>query len=323
MKNLGILHLLEMYKSKPGILILNYHRIGNRSSTRFDRQLFSATIEQFDRQLKYLKQHFEVVSGDDLQYLVSSKTELKRMHVALTFDDGYLDNYTQALPILLANQCKATFFLISQYVGSDFIPWWDEIAYSLRNTKKEKITLHLPVPITLIMGEDREVAIRSALQHYKRPDNIHSAELMEELRQEAACALPQVERRFLDWNEAREMRDSGMTIGSHTQTHPILGQITPARQEWELERSKSVIEENLGSKITLLAYPVGTPGGFDATTEQLALSLGYTMCFSFYGGINTPQNIKATNLLRGNPSAEPELFRAETMMQAKLSQLFH
>ncbi len=323
MKTLGILRLMEMYKSRPGILILNHHRIGDSSSTRFDRKLFSATTDEFDVQLKYLKKHFDVVSGGELQDLVSRKTDLKRMYISITFDDGYLDNYTHALPVLLANQCTATFFLIPQYVGTGLIPWWDEIAYLLRNTRKNKISIQLPVPITIELDSDREVAIQKMLQHYKRPDNVRSDELMEELRRETECVLPVVERRFLDWKEAREMNAAGMSIGSHTQTHPILGQITPERQQWELEYSKQVIEENIGSKIYSLAYPVGTPGGFDITTEHLARSLGYSMCFSFYGGVNTPRNMNPANLLRGNTNSAPDLFRTETMFLTKLGRLPH
>jgi peptidoglycan/xylan/chitin deacetylase (PgdA/CDA1 family) len=323
MKQLGILHLLEMSRSRPGILILNHHRIGDPSLSRFDRRLFSATTDEFDEQLKYLKKHFAIISGDELRDLVWRKNVLKRTYISITFDDGYLDNYTHAFPILLANECQATFFLVPQYVGTGSIPWWDEIAYLLRNTSKTKISLRLPVPITLTIEPDREAAIQRMLLHYKRPDNIYSAELMEELRGEAACVLPQVSRRFLGWREACEMRDAGMSIGSHTQTHPILGQITPERQRWELEHSKQVIEENLGSKINSLAYPVGTPGGFDAATEELARSLGYEMCFSFYGGINTPRNMNPTNLLRGNTNSAPELFRTETMFLTKLGRLPH
>ena len=317
-KHLGILRLLEMYKSRPGILIFNYHRIGDRFSTRFDRHLFSATMDEFDAQLIYLKKHFDIVSADKLQELISGQTKLKQMHVALTFDDGYLDNYTHAFPVLLANQCTASFFLVPQFVGSASIPWWDEIAYLFRNTKKHQLTLQLPIPITIKLDSNRETAIRIALRNFKRPENVNSVELLAKLREEAACPLPGVDRRFMNWNEAREMKNAGMSIGSHTQTHPILGQVTPEAQQWELEHSKRVIEENLGSKICSLAYPIGMRGGFDSATEQIARSAGYTMCFSFYGGVNAPGNINATNLLRGNASVDPEVFRAEAMILSRL-----
>ena len=112
-----------------------------------------------------------------------------------------------------------------------------------------------------------------------------------------------------------------MDIGSHTCSHPILRQVSPERQLWEMEQSKKDIEENLGGKVTTLAYPVGTLNSFDGSTEQIARSLGYTMCFSFYGGINTPKSMNPTNLLRSCANPEPVLFRTETILHAKLGKL--
>jgi peptidoglycan/xylan/chitin deacetylase (PgdA/CDA1 family) len=321
MQKSGILRALEMYKSKPGILIINHHRIGHAANGRFDREVFSATADDLDTQLKYFKKYLNIVSGDELEDLVASKSKLTRMHVAITFDDGYLDNYTTAFDVLRANDAAAAFFLVPEYVGTGFIPWWDEIAYLVRNTKKHQITLQTPVPLTIALDPDREAAIHSVLRHYKRPDNTDGARLVAELRAEAECPLPEATRRFLNWSEAQEMQRAGMTIGSHTQSHPILGQLTLEQQRWELEESKKEIEQNLGNPITTLAYPVGSQTAFSKATEQIAHSLGYTLCFSFYGGINTPTAMNPTDLLRGSTNPDPLLFRAETMLAAKLGRL--
>jgi peptidoglycan/xylan/chitin deacetylase (PgdA/CDA1 family) len=243
------------------------------------------------------------------------------MHVAITFDDGYLDNYTTAFDILRANECTAAFFLISRYVGTSHIPWWDEIAYLVRNTKRQRITLQTPVPLPITLDPDREAAIRVVLRHYKRPDNHSGDAFMAELRQQTECALPEPGRRFLNWSEAQQMKNAGMDIGSHTCSHPILTQLPPEQQLWEMAQSKKEIEKNVGGTVTTLAYPVGTLGAFDKSTEQIASSLGYTMCFSFYGGINTPKSINPTNLLRSCANPDPVLFRAETMLHATLGRL--
>jgi peptidoglycan/xylan/chitin deacetylase (PgdA/CDA1 family) len=321
LQKLGVLRALELYKSKPCLLVISHHRIGNASLTPFDREVFSATEDEFDLQLKYFKKYSHVVSGAELEDLVLGKTRLKRMHVAITFDDGYLDNYTTAFDILRANECTAGFFLISDYVGTSRVPWWDEIAYLVRNTRKRKITLQIPVPLTITLDPDREAAIHTVLNHYKRPDNNRGEDLLEELRLQTECTLPEPGRRFLNWTEAQQMKNAGMDIGSHTCSHPILGQVSPERQRWEMEQSKKDIEKNLGSKVTTLAYPVGTLNAFDKSTEQIARSVGYTMCFSFYGGINTPKNMSPTNLLRSCANPEPVLFRAETMLHATLGKL--
>jgi peptidoglycan/xylan/chitin deacetylase (PgdA/CDA1 family) len=321
MRGLGVLRALEMFRSKPGILIVNHHRVGDPASTRFDRDVFSATTDAFDRQLKYFKRYFPVVSGVELEDLVSGKTPLKRMHVAITFDDGYRNDYVTSFQVLKANDCTAAFFLVPEYVGTSTIPWWDEIAYLVRNSPQASIQLTIPVPLTVRLDQDRETAIRLVLRHYKRGDNTHGDQLLAELREQARCELPAVGRRFISWDEAREMRDAGMTIGSHTQTHGILGQMPAEAQRWELAESRKHIEANIGGEVRSIAYPVGIRGSFDETTEEIARSLGYKIGFSFYGGVNTPSHMQPTNLLRMATSRDDLLFRAETVFLSRFGKL--
>jgi len=321
LQNLGLLRVLEIVRAKPGILIINHHRVGNAASTRFDRGVFSASAEQFDFQLKYFKKHFNVLTGEELEALVSGKTPLKRMHIAITFDDGYRNDYATSFQVLKANDCAAAFFLVPEYVGTCTIPWWDEIAYLVRNSPKAQITLSTPVPLTVTLESDREPAIYAVLRHYKRKDNVHGGLLLAELRQEAACELPATGRRFIGWEEAREMRAAGMTIGSHTQTHGILGQMSPETQQWELTESKKNIETNLGDRVHTLAYPVGIHGSFTPDTEKIARAAGYKMCFSFYGGINTPDHMQAMNVLRMATSLDNLLFRSETVLLTRFGKL--
>jgi len=321
LKKSGLLRIMEMSPSKPGILIVNHHRVGDASSSRFDRDVFSASAEAFEMQLKYFKRYFNIVAGEELEALVTGKTPLKRTHIAITFDDGYLNDYTTSFQILKANDSVGTFFLVPQYVGSSIVPWWDEIAYLVRNSPKSQITLQTPVPVTIQLGSDREQAIREVLRHYKRPDNHDGEQLLAEIREQAGCEIPVTERRFITWEEAREMQAAGMSIGSHTQSHGILGQMSPEAQEWELSESRKNIEANIGHPVRSLAYPVGIRGAFDETTEAIARRQGYTMCFSFYGGFNTPSHLQPTNLLRMATNRDDLLFRAETLLLSRLGRL--
>ncbi|HEY0161749.1 MAG TPA: polysaccharide deacetylase family protein [Edaphobacter sp.] len=321
LKNSGVLRALEMTGSKPGILVINHHRVGDASASRFDRDVFSASADAFDMQLKYFKRYFNVVAGEELEDLVSGRTPLRHTHIAVTFDDGYRNDYTTSFPVLKANNCRGTFFLVPEYVGTATIPWWDEIAYLVRNSPKQQITLQTPVPVTISLGGDREQAIRAVLRHYKRPDNHDSERLMNELREQAGCSLPATDRRFITWEEAREMQEAGMQIGSHTQTHGILGQMSAEKQEWELRESRSNIEANIGRPVRSLAYPVGIHGAFTETTEKIADSLGYTMCFSFYGGFNASVHMQPMNLLRMAANRDPLIFRLETALLSRFGRL--
>jgi peptidoglycan/xylan/chitin deacetylase (PgdA/CDA1 family) len=317
----GLHYAMERFPSKPGILIINHHRIGYEAATRFDRKLFSASPEIFDAQLAYLKKLGPIVSCDELEQIVTSGQPLKHFYIAITFDDGYLDNYTNAFDILRSHGASGAFFIVPLYVGTNTVPWWDEIAYLVRNTQRAKLSLTVPVPFEVTLAEDREPAILAVLRHYKRPDNHDGEQFLAELRAQAECEIPSTERRFLNWEEAREMQAAGMTIGSHTATHRILSQLTPQEQTVELTESKQVIEEQLGTRVSTLAYPVGTVGAFNETTQKIALRAGYRMCFSFYNGINTTANLNVADLRRISFPLELQLFRFESLLQAKLGRL--
>jgi hypothetical protein len=207
-------------------------------------------------------------------------------------------------------------------VGTDTVPWWDEVAYLMRNTKRTEINLKYPAPLTVPLNGQREASIATVLRQYKRPDNVRGEEFMAEIRRETECELPQPQRRFLNWDEAREMRDAGMAIGSHTRSHAILGRLSPESQKQELEESKKQIEANLGSRVRGLAYPVGARDCFNEATERIAINAGYSMCFSAYGGMNDATHLTKTNLLRGTVPSNPDKFRAVATARTSLGRLF-
>ena len=96
---------------------------------------------------------------------------------------------------------------------------------------------------------------------------------------------------FVSWDAAREMRNAGMTIGSHTVTHPVLAALPEADQHRELVDSRERIGEMLGVKPDLLAYPVGGPTAFTEATKRLARQAGYRAAFSYFGIRNVPGQI--------------------------------
>jgi peptidoglycan/xylan/chitin deacetylase (PgdA/CDA1 family) len=321
LQKLGILRALESRKSKPGILIVNHHRIGDAGETSFDRDLYSATADELDAQVRYFKRRGPIVSGDELEALVSGKTPMKYLYVAFTFDDGYLDNYTRAFDVFRSTDSTATFFLVTDYVGTAMVPWWDEIAYLVRNTTKTEINLAYPAPLKVRLNGRRDAAIAAILQHYNRTDNLRSEEFLADVRRKAESEVPKPKRRFLDWNEAREMHNAGMEIGSHTKSHAILGRLSPERQQQELKESKEMIEMHLGKEVNSLAYPVGARDCFNEATEEMAINAGYRMCFSAYGGINDAAHLKRSNLLRGTVPSNPDKFRAVATARTSLRRL--
>lgn len=78
---------------------------------------------------------------------------------------------------------------------------------------------------------------------------------------------------YMTWDEVRALRDAGMEIGSHSKSHQYMTKQTPEEQLLEVERSKSILEEELGVEVTTFAYPFGLS---DAGLQAMLEDAGYT-----------------------------------------------
>jgi peptidoglycan/xylan/chitin deacetylase (PgdA/CDA1 family) len=200
-------------KVSSRVVVLCYH------SVHPTRPLTSARPESFERHLMWLTEHCTIVPFSQVLPQAARCDERDRPLVAITFDDGYADNYEFAFPVLQRFGVPATFFLTVGFIERD------------------------PVAIERFRG--------------------------------FAGADPEG-LRALEWSQVREMRQAGMEFGAHTYSHPNLARLERSAAEGELKRSKAVMEERLGERITLTAYPFGKPKRhFTEETMQIVAEVGY------------------------------------------------
>ncbi len=268
-----------------GILILNYHRVGDSSQSLFDRNLWSATDADFDQQMGMIAKQFDVIGLPDFERALH---ERRGRYVMVTFDDGYLDNYTNAFPILKRHGVPATFFLTTGFLDSQQVSWWDEIAWMIRTTTVSSLEASRWVSTTISLNEsNREVAIRRLLNVYKGlPDEVTDSYLafLAETLQTGRCSADAADDTWMTWDMAREMKSNGMTFGGHTVTHPILANQSSAQQDWEVGECKRRLVEELGEPIEAFSYPVGGRSSFNAFTRAALAKHGFRWGFSFIGG---------------------------------------
>jgi peptidoglycan/xylan/chitin deacetylase (PgdA/CDA1 family) len=298
----GASFLLSQLPARDSLLVLNYHRIGNPHEDLFDPGVFSATAEQFNEQISYLKRHVSLVTLDEAMAFVDGtiKEKTRRCRVLITFDDGYLDNFEIAYPILGSHGVQGVFFLATSMVGSCQIPWWDHIAYLVRTARRRGFSLRYPANLDVDIDQNGLTeSLQSILKLYKKPENSDPARFIRELAEEAKAEdAPETLRRFLNWDEARKMTRGGMMIGSHTHSHDLLSQLTLNRQREELSSSRAILKDKLGVEINVLAYPVGARTSFTDQTQKLTKEAGYSTAFSFYGGTNLPGKTSAYDVNR-------------------------
>jgi peptidoglycan/xylan/chitin deacetylase (PgdA/CDA1 family) len=298
----GCTFLCDWMPARDSLLVLNYHRIGNPDDDPFDPGVFSATASELSEQISYLKRHASLVTLEEALAFVDGTIHerMRRCRVLITFDDGYLDNYEIAFPILRSHGVQGVFFLTTGLVGSCEVPWWDHAAYLLRTARKRRFSLRYPAELVVDIARDGLTkSLSGILSLYKHPGNADPARFMRELAEDAQAEdPPTTQRRFLDWEEAREMAAGGMAIGSHTHSHRVLSQLGPEQQRQELAQSRAVLKEQLGREPDALAYPVGLETSFSDQTQQLARETGYRAAFSFHGGTNLPGTTQRYDIKR-------------------------
>lgn len=295
----GLLWLLEHAKKRRALIVLNYHRVGNCSETPFDRRTFSASAEAFEEQVSYLKRHFHICTIDEAVSMVKGDLPF-RSSLLITFDDGYVDQYKVAFPILHSHGVQATFFLPTGFVGTDGISWWDSIAYSISHSRKTLIRLTYPKAMDVDVSRDGlERAILRVLHLYRELARTDCERFLEDLQE--ACQVttePSSAPLFINWHEVREMYRGGMAFGSHSHTHEILSRLDADGQAYELSRSRLILERELGARVNVLAYPIGLPSSFNQYTLEALRNNAYDVAFSFYGGFNLPASTQRFDIRR-------------------------
>ena len=297
----GITRLLESSNSCPLLFVLNYHRVGDASTSPYDPGTFSCSADEFNLQIGWLKERYDIVSLNDAIEIIHSRRLPRRNSVLLTFDDGYRDNYDTAFPIMQKHGVTGTFFLSTLFVGSGVLPWWDQIAWLVKASRKRRIAIGYPYGKDIDISEDvRAQSLRELLKDFKNPKTEDSERFIAELAE--ACGVTRVDHVldpcFLTWEEAREMKQAGMCFGSHTHSHSILGRLPYHQQVSELTTSKLLMEKELDMAINTLAYPVGSVSSFGDDSYRALSTADYQTAFSFYSGVNVPGRIHPLDVMR-------------------------
>jgi peptidoglycan/xylan/chitin deacetylase (PgdA/CDA1 family) len=273
-------------RSWEGVLVLNYHRIGDGERLVSDRGIWSATAEEFAAQIGFLARHFSVVGAHQLR---DGVPERPGRYVAVTIDDGYREGFDVAYPILAAHGVPATFFLATGYIDGTHLAWWDEIAWMVRESPRNTVGTGRwsGTPLSLAAADRRQTA-QALIDQYKALPGDRTEGFLDELGKATATGRrdhADARADWITWEMARSLHRGGMGIGGHTVSHPILGGLSRADQQREIATCLDRLEEELGQRPTAFSYPVGLRTSFNMDTEECLRASGVEVAFSNYGGV--------------------------------------
>lgn len=319
-----VLSVLGIYRigrfvHRDQALILTYHGILRNGHNLYTNRN-CVEMAMFDRQMAYMARHYNVLPLSDLVGRLSSGERLPPYTAVITFDDGFRNNLTVALPILQKYHLPATIFLATSFISSDGLGLWTERVDSLiHRTSVQNLRLTLDgveKSFPLRTSADREIASDQVRAFLKTLDPAQRKAALKELddqleekadrrpskndngsesseSHEQSAATTEERYTFLTWQQVQMMARCSITFGSHTHGHAILAPLSETDLNFELTESRRLIEEYSGVTCTLFSYPNGAERDFGPRDESLLKKLGYLAAVSQIDGFNDA----STNLM--------------------------
>jgi peptidoglycan/xylan/chitin deacetylase (PgdA/CDA1 family) len=259
-----------------GLSILIYHRV------LAERDALLPGVpdaDRFERHMRVLKRFFHVMPLTTAVRHLRQGT-LPSRALCITFDDGYADNATLALPILQRHGLHATFFIATSYLDGGQM-WNDDIIDYVRQAPAGRLDFsmigHGSLPGFTV--EQKRQAIDHILMQLKY---LPFAE-----RQTMAGRLAPASRRSLmmSSDQVRGLLAAGMEVGAHTDRHPILAALTDAEAQADIADGKAALEAITGKRVTLFAYPNGKPmADYTPRHVEMVRALGFEAALSTVAG---------------------------------------
>ncbi len=268
------------FMDTASLIVLTYHRVLPKGDQRLliEQPGMWVHPDTFRMHVRILKQHFEVVRLSEWLAHAARNDPLPAAACAITFDDGWRDNYEYAYPILAEEAVSATIFLVADMVGTNAVFWPERLASLLRlastpdgraRARKDSRWLAEVCPLLSdgrpLSIDSIDAAINCAKARYV--DQALNA-MLDDVEVRMGLRDQYTPRSIMNWNEVREMASAGVIdIGSHTRTHTRMSaDMDEGSLRDEIAGSKRVLEERSGTPVDLFCYPNG-----DVTASARAL----------------------------------------------------
>jgi peptidoglycan/xylan/chitin deacetylase (PgdA/CDA1 family) len=266
--------------------ILIYHRILAQPDPLLPNEI---TVDQFRDNMKMLANRFNVLDLSEGLRRLEDGT-LPPLSVCITFDDGYRDNCTEALPVLKQFGLPATFFVATGYLDGGRM-WNDTLLGIIHNWQKDAIDLRdwgIPL-IAMTTAAERQKAWKALFRWMRRIGIRGRDEMLARLQ--AVVERPLPDDLMMTTEHVRMLHAEGMGIGCHTDTHPILTRVTDAIVREEITRSRSYLEDSIQAPVRYFAYPNGVPeDDYSRQHVEIVKELGFEAAFSTAWGAARPSS---------------------------------
>lgn len=321
---IGFLQLWQYFALKRRAVVLMYHRVLTPAEIRSSGSHPSIMVEceTFAKQMDLVRRRFKVLTIEEFARRMERKIPFDNSSCLITFDDGWKDNYTYALPILKANDIPAVVFLPVNYIGERRHFWHEALVQlfvlAVRTVRKDPARAKRLCAVVAQTGcqeifdvqdEDPRPHIIAVLSNNRKgllPSVIDAA--LSDLSRELGVDDGDVDGvdRFMDWDEVRAMAQAGIEFGGHGAEHRLLSHLPVEEAREDIQRSKDVIDRQVKMGIPTFSYPRGywTP-----QVAELVKASGFRLAFLAKGGSvgcqDNPYTLRRINIGQAGTESMP------------------
>ena len=276
------------------LVILLYHGvtnsvgygIENSSGKHIDKKLFN-------KQMRFIKNNCNVLSMDEVIDLFVSKTPIPANAVAVTFDDGFTNNFTDAAQILDDIGVPATFYITTGMIGTNQMFWVDQLETCINLSTKKNIEVCLGDNRQIFQVGSYKDKVNSLNVIKTFCKNIHKDKkdlIVENVISETGVfpnSKQSLNYRVLTWNEVKQMNTNPLfSFGGHNVTHDTLSYLNHDEAVEQISGSINALKKNLGEDIVHYSYPEGQANHFNNSTIIILKANGIRCCPSAINGVN-------------------------------------
>ncbi len=269
-------------------VILAYHKVNDSLN---DPLNMAVSIANFEKHIRFIRNKYRVFSLRDLLSMAREHKKIPYNAVAVTFDDGYEDNYLNAYPILKKYGVPATFFLAVDAIDNKHALWYEVILKVLGSARSKDLDLRgygrlqrysLSTPDDLWKAQVEVIFYGKALSVSERERFVETLLERTGLRMDEIAA----DHVMLTWDNVKQMQNDGYAFESHGLTHTIFSNFPKEELEKEVFESRRIISERTGVTPTVMAFPNGQKDDYGHDTIAVLKKFGYAGACTLESGLN-------------------------------------
>lgn len=268
--------VLSKNRAGSKLWIVNYHRVIDKPDPLDPRLI---TKKDFEFEIRTLSRLFEIMPLHEALDRCFN-CDLPPNAMAITFDDGYMDNLVNAAPILERYDCHAALFVITSAITNNVNLWTDVVTEYIRAFSGDTLDLREigGDVLSLESPAQRVISLRSLLEFLKVQDLHIINDCIELISRQVKIEIP---RLMLSSKDVSRLKNHyGFTIGSHGVNHEILSTLDDSDAKMNIFQSRLDLESLLECEIDLYAYPNGKKGDYSDQHKEFIQEAGYKYAFT-------------------------------------------